>query len=389
VSLRGELEAALSGLPANTPKTSSLRVFARAAHLCYTLALSKTRRHEVKGGDMLDIRRLLISIVIGSSFWASISVKFFRKYKKMVFRIWRIPALILIFFLIDLALGLGYIVNELVGRPYEKLTLLLDLSRESNLPTWYSSMQWFCVAIFLGLFAHSNFRLAQIRSWLLPIVSLLFLALSVDEVARIHEWLGEKTDILLPGGSRANTLLHQTGIWMFVIGIPFLATFVWLFFSIRMYFQYSPNALIKLFVGMLTTLSGALGFETLTNFVSPGSMYGILRVFAEEFCEIVGGTIVLWGSYELLVAHGFAYWLAPYSLGAKVVSKASVPSCRGEKKPPETKAGQTIMAIKVVFFFAILNPCFAPAPRALEVASSKDTAAEVLTALTSSLHVFR
>jgi hypothetical protein len=167
------------------------------------------------------------------------------------------------------------------------------------------------VAIFLGLFAHSNFWLAQRKSWLLPLLPLLFLALSVDEVARIHEWLGEKTDVLLPGGSRAKTLLPETGIWMFVIGIPFLAAFVWLIFSIKMYFQDAPNAFIKLFAGMLITLSGALGFETLTNFAAPASMYGMLRIFSEEFCEILGGTIVLWGSYELLIAHGFGYSLAP------------------------------------------------------------------------------
>jgi hypothetical protein len=259
---------------------------------------------------MVDTRRLLIPILIRLRLWASNSVGSLKKYESIVSRI-RIPALILIFFLVDVSLGLAYIVNELVGRPYPILTLFFNLDRESNLPTWYSSMQWFCVAIFLGLFAHSNFRVAQIRSWLLPVISLLFLALSVDEVARIHEWLGGKTEILLPGGDRANTIFPVTGIWMFVIGIPFLAAFVWLIFSIRMYFRHNPSAFIKIFVGMLITLGGAFGFETLTNFVAPGSMYEVLTVFSEEFCEIIGGTVVLWGSYELLLAHGFAYWLTP------------------------------------------------------------------------------
>ena len=187
--------------------------------------------------------------------------------------------------------------------------MLLDLDNESNLPTWYSSTQWFGVAIMLGLFAHSNFWLAERRSWLLAIITFVFLALSVDEVARIHEWVGERTEVLLPGGSRANTPLQETRIWMFVVGVPFLAAFVWLISSIRMYFQDTPNAFIKVFAGMLITLSGAIGFETLANLVIPGSMYGILQVFSEEFCEMLGGTIVLWGSYNLLLAHGFAYSL--------------------------------------------------------------------------------
>jgi hypothetical protein len=228
----------------------------------------------------------------------------------MAFRT-RVPALILLLFLIDMALGLGYITNELLGRPSGTLTVFLDLDGERNLPTWYSSIQWFCVAIFLGLFAHSNFSLGQKRSWVLPLLSLLFLALSLDEVAEIHEWVGRKTDVLLPGGARDNTLIRETGIWMFVIGVPFIALFVALISSIRIYFQRAPDALVKISLGMLIMLAGSVGFETLTNFVARGSMYGVLQVLSEELCEMVGGTIVLWGSYELLLMHGFAFWLAP------------------------------------------------------------------------------
>jgi hypothetical protein len=222
-----------------------------------------------------------------------------------------VPALILVLFIIDIALGLGYISNELLGRPYGKLTVFLDLAEERNLPTWYSSIQWFLVAIFLGLFAHCNFSLRQKRSWLLLVVSLLFLALSLDEVAEIHEWLGLKSDVLLPASTRRNTLIPKTGIWMLVIGVPFLALFVVLISSIRIYFQRAPDALVKILLGMLMMVIGAVGFETLTNFVARGTMYGVLQVFSEEFCEMVGATTVLWGSYELLLAHGFTFWLAP------------------------------------------------------------------------------
>lgn len=166
----------------------------------------------------------------------------------MAFRI-RVPALILVLFIIDIALGLGYIFNELLRRPYWKLTALLDLNREGNLPTWYPSIQWFCVAIFLGLFAHRNFSLRQKRSWLLVVVSLLFLVLSLDEVAEIHEWLGQEVDVLLPGGTRHNTLVHSTGIWMLAIGVPFLALFIVLISSIKIYFQGAPDALLKILWG--------------------------------------------------------------------------------------------------------------------------------------------
>ena len=260
------------------------------------------------------MRRLLAATVIGFHSWAFTSGGSLGKRRRVASRLPRIPAVILVFILIDVSLGLSYLLNEMIERPIAKLTLLLDLDEEQNFSTWYSSTQWFCVSIFLGLFAHSNFRISQKRSWLLPVLALLFLALSVDEIARIHEWLGQKTDILLPGGSRANTSLPDTGIWMFVIGIPFLAAFVWLISSIRMYFQDTPSALIKIFAGMLIMLIGALGFDGLTNFVAPGSMYAVLQVFLEEFLEMLGGTIMLWGSYDLLLAHGFAISLAAAAL---------------------------------------------------------------------------
>jgi hypothetical protein len=209
--------------------------------------------------------------------------------------------------MIDVALGTVYIFNYLAGQPYQPLTAFLDLNGEANLPAWYSSIQWFCVAALLGIFARRNFSLSQGKSWLLAALSLVFLAFSLDEIAQIHEKLGLMSDIFLPNASRKNTLFPRTGIWMFVIGIPFLALFVALILSIRSYFQRAPSAFIKMLFGLAIMMVGAIGIETFDNFVAPTSVYGVLRVFLEEVCEMLGGTVVLWGSYELLYRHGVAF----------------------------------------------------------------------------------
>jgi hypothetical protein len=221
----------------------------------------------------------------------------------------RIPPFVVILFMFDLALGVAYLGNYLAGKPFAGLNQLLDLNREANLPSWYSSIQWFCVAILLGLFAQANFSVTQRKSWLLAVLPLLFLALSVDEIAQIHEKLGRKSDLLLSGGSRQNTLFYRTGIWMFVVGVPFLIFFVALIFSIRTYFRRTPAVLAKIVLGMAVMLTGATGIEILYNFVPPNSAYTVLEVFAEELCEMLGATIVLWGSYELLESHGFVFKL--------------------------------------------------------------------------------
>jgi hypothetical protein len=218
----------------------------------------------------------------------------------------RIPTLMLIFFIIGVTLGMAYIFNYLAGRPSGIMTIFLDLDREGNLPTWYSSIKWCCVAVLLGIFTHRNFNPTQRKSWLLMLLPLMFLLLSLDEVAEIHERLCRKSDIFFPGASRENTLLSETGIWMLVIGVPFLALFVGLMLSIGAYFRRAPGALIKMFLGMAISVAGAIGVETLTNFVAPNSVYEVFQVFSEELCEMLGSTIVLWGSYELLDRHGFA-----------------------------------------------------------------------------------
>lgn len=216
----------------------------------------------------------------------------------------RVPAVVATFFVADLTLGAAYILDYLADHPYGQLSLFLDLNKEGNLPTWYSSVQWFSVAILWGLFAQRNFRRSQAASCLLLILPLVFLALSLDEVAQIHEWLGVRSDSLLPGASRKNTMFSHTGIWMLVFGVPFVAGFTALALSLRSYFCRAPGAFRKILWGMAVMLAGALGIEMLSNFVVADSLYGTLQVFAEELSEMLGATMVLWGSYELLAAEG-------------------------------------------------------------------------------------
>ena len=216
----------------------------------------------------------------------------------------RIPIPVRALFAIDIGFGVAYLLLYL-DRYHVILTPWLDLDGESNLPTWYSSVQWFCVAGLLAIFSIRNFSFSQKRSWLLLALPLVFLGLSLDEVAMIHEQIGGRSDAFLPGGSRANTLFIKTGIWMFLLGVPFAALVAGLMISTRTYFRRTPDAFVKLCLGMTVTLVGAVGIETLSNFTARNSAYAMLQVLAEEVCELLGSTIILWGSYELLAGHRF------------------------------------------------------------------------------------
>ena len=217
------------------------------------------------------------------------------------------PTLVVICFLIDLSLASLYALNYGIGQPSRTLTLFIDLDREDNLPTWYSSIQWFGTASLFFIFALANFRRGRLESWLLLLLPLIFLGFSLDEVAQLHELFGGRSDSLLPGGTRLGTGFSRTGIWMFLLGLPFAIFFGALAWALRTCFQRAPGAFVKTFAGVALMIVGAVGIESLANLVPDRQAgYGILQVFAEELCEMLGATVTLWGGYELLERHGFA-----------------------------------------------------------------------------------
>ena len=226
----------------------------------------------------------------------------------------RIPIVIQIIFLIDIAFGVVYFANYLAGSPLGILDGLIDLDREGNLPTVYSSINWFCAATLFAIFAFTNFERKKRKTWPLMLLPLLFISFSIDEVSQIHEKLGARSDFFLEGGSRNNTVFSYTGIWMFIIGIPFIILFIILIRSILDYFRATPRALSMIILGMGIMLTGAIGIEILSNFVIAGSIHNVIQVLAEEMCELIGATIVIWGGYELLLNYGFSIHLEKVDL---------------------------------------------------------------------------
>ena len=125
----------------------------------------------------------------------------------------RLPAGIALLFALDLALMLAHVADHLVGSPSTQLRHWLDLDHERSIATWYSSMQWFCAAVLFGLIP-AHLRQRPSRTVLaLAGVALLCLVFSLDEAIGIHEWLGHKSDALLPGGDRHKTSFARTGVW--------------------------------------------------------------------------------------------------------------------------------------------------------------------------------
>lgn len=208
----------------------------------------------------------------------------------------KIPQVIKPFLLIDMLLCVAYLANHMLGKPYSAITTLLDLNGEHGLGMWYSSMQLFCIFLLSFFFCYIKFRQ---NKKLLPLMILptLFLLMSIDEAIQIHEWLGQQTDHILMGHDRDDTSFRRTGGWMFAIGIPFIILFIVYANSIWQHFQSNQQAFKKLLLGMAVMLTGAIGLETLVNFIS--YEYKFFEVVLEEGMEMVGATIMLWAAYDM------------------------------------------------------------------------------------------
>lgn len=192
-----------------------------------------------------------------------------------------------------------YLVDYALGRPFASFSNFIDLDGEKNLPTWWSSIQWFCVAAAFWVFAIRGVERRPSRSWLLLILPAIFLAFSLDEVATIHEYVGNLSDALLPNGERATSLVWKTGLFPILFGVPFAILFAGLLTAMLPFLARFPRARNRLLGGMALMLIAQIGIEALSNFLVPGSPAATLEIAVEEMGEMIGSTIVLWGSVEL------------------------------------------------------------------------------------------
>ena len=221
----------------------------------------------------------------------------------------KIPAPILGLFAANVALIAIPIVDFGLDSPIRELRKVISLDGETTLQAWYSSMQWFCAGILFGVFSLYAFR-SRLRGFVaVAAFALACIVFSIDEIAGIHEWLGHKSDALLPGGNRQQTVLSHSGLWPFAIGVPVVAAVVVTVCRMRhLFLPLSPRALRLLATGLVIMFTGALLIELGANFIEKTPEHRglyLTQLAVEEFLEMLGVSFIVWAAYELLRAHGF------------------------------------------------------------------------------------
>lgn len=171
--------------------------------------------------------------------------------------------------------------NDYIARAFGAFGL-----KENSVSTWFSSFNLLLSSIFLFSIYKDSRRCNEYvcRYWLM--LCILFLLLSLDEVAGFHE--------------RASGMRHLMGpIW------PVLKTHHWVLygtiFTVIIFLIFIPflirlprhTAFAFLLAGFVF-VSGALGIEFIgavmihTNFAHPGDLIYNLRRVLEEGCEMYG-----------------------------------------------------------------------------------------------------
>lgn len=165
---------------------------------------------------------------------------------------------------------------------------LFDVGKDSNVPTWYSSIALLFCSLLLAFIATSQ-KTARTRyalHW--KVLSAIFLYISIDEVAMIHE----SADVIL-GSSISRTGFLTYG-WV-AVGIPLTLIFV---LSYLKFLAHLPKKIRLLFVVAGTIfIGGALGAEIFAGRhyeLSGFDMTYAMITAVEEFCEMLGIVVFIY-----------------------------------------------------------------------------------------------
>ena len=116
-------------------------------------------------------------------------------------RIKQLPGPIKCLLVLDTLFCLAYIITHLIAPDQVIDSKYWDLDHEGSIANWYAMLKFLGVGIVSAAFVYR--KMAEGRGsavlWGLPAI---FLAMGVDEIARLHEQIGKYSDVWLPGASR-------------------------------------------------------------------------------------------------------------------------------------------------------------------------------------------
>lgn len=209
--------------------------------------------------------------------------------------------------LLEILFVIGYIAGVTI--PNNKLYTIFNLDGESTIPSWFSSMHLFLIGLFFWTKTLQSNNSPLISTFFYKTAGTGFIYLSADEASQFHEKIG---NILRGIDNGRNVIPHFEGgyghgFWLlpyFLIGITLAFVF---HKDIIAFFKYYKRSSIIMISGLSISILGAVGFEI----VGYGyrDVYGdankflpyVFEVAAEEFFEMLGFSLVLYGASLMLL----------------------------------------------------------------------------------------
>jgi hypothetical protein len=182
-------------------------------------------------------------------------------------------------FALILAADAGVLLLHVLNRASEWNTRLFDLDVESNLPTWLGAIQFFGVAVCAALLSRSATG-RRALAW--RVVALLFVFLSLDEIAQLHEEIVDRV---------ATSPTGDAWFWPFFyapLGAAVLAALWVLLDDVRLYV--GSALLVVVSLGLLA--ASVFLDAAATQFVDEPWLYEPELVL-EEGAELLGSGILI------------------------------------------------------------------------------------------------
>ncbi|MEK6304041.1 MAG: hypothetical protein AABO41_25340 [Acidobacteriota bacterium] len=198
-----------------------------------------------------------------------------------------------------LAANLGIIS---IQSPGDILNRQLDLKLESNLATWYSSVQLFAAGMIAIVNARHNAFVSKLRflysgGWLF--IAFIFVGISADEVCQVHEQIATLYES--NRGPFSPPAQLGAGDWIpflmpLIIGVPVVMI---LFFAV---FAAHRKLSLAFAVAGLVCWIGSIYAESIEETSRQFGMSRQLEGAIEEGLEILGATLLLMSFVEFLIS---------------------------------------------------------------------------------------
>lgn len=202
-----------------------------------------------------------------------------------------------------------YLVEEVVHPNADSiLILVLDLfsvNLEDSIPTWYSTINLFVAAAILWTITLAKFRSNDYHRWYWFGLGVIFLYLSMDEGAVIHEIIAE------PLHERFDTSGYLEFGWQ-IVAVPLVILFGLLYF--RFWWKLPPHTRTWFAIAAVVYAGGALVIEGISaNEISNGGIdmrYLTIATF-EEFGEMLGVVIFIYALLDYIVQSDMQFVFQP------------------------------------------------------------------------------